>query len=69
MTIKSSIRGVGFLLLGMFIFSLQDVAVKWIGGDYPVLEIVTFRSLVALPLTLLFFHYDGKDRISACLSQ
>ena len=56
---SSSIRGVGFLLLGMLIFSLQDVAVKWIGGDYPVLEIVTFRSLVALPLTLLFYRAEG----------
>ena len=58
-TTSSSIRGVGFLLLGMLIFSLQDVVVKWIGGDYPVLEIVTFRSLVALPLTLLFYRYEG----------
>jgi drug/metabolite transporter (DMT)-like permease len=41
------------------IFSLQDIAVKWIGGDYPVLEIVTFRSLVAIPLTLLLFRYEG----------
>ncbi len=56
---SSSVRGVGYLLFGMFIFSLQDVAVKWIGGDYPVLEIVTFRSLVALPLTLLFYRYEG----------
>ena len=54
-----NIRGVGFLLLGMLIFSLQDIAVKWIGGDYSVLEIVTFRSLIALPLTLLFFRYEG----------
>ena len=54
-----NIRGVGFLVLGMLIFSLQDIAVKWIGGDYPVLEIVTFRSLIALPLTLLFFRYEG----------
>ena len=46
-------------MLGMLIFSLQDIAVKWIGGDYPVLEIVTFRSLIALPLTLLFFRYEG----------
>jgi drug/metabolite transporter (DMT)-like permease len=43
----------------MLIFSLQDIAVKWIGGDYSVLEIVTFRSLTALPLTLLFFRYEG----------
>ena len=43
----------------MLIFSLQDIAVKWIGGDYPVLEIVTFRSMMALPLTLLLFRYEG----------
>lgn len=55
----STVRGVVFLVTGIFIFSLQDIAVKWIGGDYPVLEIVTFRSLVALPLTLLFFYFEG----------
>ena len=44
----------------MLIGSLQSVAVKWIGGNYSVLEIVTFRSLVALPITLLFFRLEGK---------
>ena len=56
---SSSIRGVGFLVLGMLIFSLQDIVVKWIGGDYPVLEIVAFRSVVALPLTLFLFRLEG----------
>jgi len=58
-TANRNLLGVGFLLIGILIFSLQDIAVKWIGGDYPVLEIVSFRSLVALPLTLLFFRYEG----------
>lgn len=58
--IGSNIQGVGFLLLAMLIGSLQAVAVKWIGGNYSVLEIVTFRSLVALPITLLFFRLEGK---------
>ena len=58
-TANRNLWGVGFLLIGILIFSLQDIAVKWIGGDYPVLEIVSFRSLVALPLTLLFFRYEG----------
>ena len=57
--LSSNIQGIGFLVLAMLIFSLQDIAVKWIGGDYPVLEIVTFRSLIALPLTLLFFRFEG----------
>ena len=59
-SLSSNAQGVGFLVLGMLIFSLQDVAVKWIGGDYPVLEIVVFRSLTALPLTLLFFRFEGR---------
>jgi drug/metabolite transporter (DMT)-like permease len=57
--ISSNMQGVAFLVLAMLIFSLQDIAVKWIGGNYPVLEIVTFRSLIALPLTLLLFRYEG----------
>lgn len=57
--LSRNVQGVGFLVLAMLIFSLQDVAVKWIGGDYPILEIVVFRSLTALPLTLLFFRLEG----------
>jgi drug/metabolite transporter (DMT)-like permease len=58
-TSNSNLKGIGFLLLAMLIGSLQAVAVKWIGGNYSVLEIVTFRSLVALPITLLFFRLEG----------
>lgn len=58
-TTNSNIRGIGFLLLAITINSLQNVAVKWIGGNYSVLEIVALRSLVALPITLLFFRSEG----------
>jgi len=57
--VRSTLRGVVFLVLGLLVFSLQDLSVKFIGGHYPVLEIVTFRSLVAVPLTLLLFRYEG----------
>ena len=56
---SSNIRGALSLLLAILIFSLQDVAVKWIGGDYSVLEIVLFRSLIALPCTFFFLRYEG----------
>ena len=58
-TTSNSIQGIAALVLAIFIFSLQDIAVKWIGGDYPVLEIVVFRSLIALPCTFLFLRYEG----------
>jgi drug/metabolite transporter (DMT)-like permease len=58
--INASIKGVGFLVLAMMIISIQNIAVKWIGGDYSALEIVAVRSLVALPCTLLFYRYEGQ---------
>ncbi len=58
-SISGTLQGVSFLVLAMLIFSLQDIAVKGIGGDYPILEIVLFRTLIALPLTLLFFRLEG----------
>jgi drug/metabolite transporter (DMT)-like permease len=60
MKTSSNLRGVLFLLLSVLIGSLQSVAIKWIGGNYSVLEIVTLRSLVALPLTLLIFRLEGR---------
>ena len=62
---NSNVKGVNFLLLAILIGSLQSVAVKWIGGQYSVLEIVTLRSLVALPITILFFRLEGKKGLPA----
>jgi len=63
--ISTNIQGAGFLMLAMLILSLQNIAVKWIGGDYSVLEIVTFRSFTALPAALLFYRYEGGRGLPA----
>ena len=57
---SSNLKGIGFLILAMLIISIQNIAVKWMGGDYSALEIVAVRSLVALPCTLLFYRYEGQ---------
>lgn len=59
----NTMRGVAFLVLSLLIFSLQDVAIKWLGGDYPVSELVLFRSIVALPAALLFVRAEGQRRL------
>lgn len=61
----SNFKGICFLILAMLINSLQPVAVKWIGGSYPILEMVVLRNLVALPFTLLFFRYEGRRGLPA----
>jgi len=57
---NSNFKGILFLLLALVIISLQSVAVKGLGGSYPVLEMVVLRNLVALPFTLLFFRFEGR---------
>jgi len=59
-TTNKNLLGVGSLVLGILIFSLQDIAVKGMGGNYPILEIVIFRGMVAMPITLLFFRLEGQ---------
>jgi drug/metabolite transporter (DMT)-like permease len=58
-TTNKNLLGVGSLVLAILIFSLQDIAVKWMGGSYPVLEIVIFRTVIAMPATLFFFRMEG----------
>jgi drug/metabolite transporter (DMT)-like permease len=56
----SNVKGVSFLVLATLIVSTQSIVIKWMGGDYSVLQIVAIRTLIALPSTLLFFRYEGK---------
>jgi drug/metabolite transporter (DMT)-like permease len=56
---NKNIKGILFLIGALLVGSMQGVAVKWIGGNYSALQIVTFRSLVALPATLIFFRREG----------
>ena len=38
-TKNNNVAGIAYIVLAMLVFSLQDIAVKWIGGDYSVIEI------------------------------
>jgi len=58
--ISSNVKGIGFLVLAAFVISIQNIVIKWMGGDYSALEIVAFRSLIALPCTLIFYRYEGR---------
>ena len=49
---------IGCLVLGVGIFSLQDLIIKLISADYPVHQAMTIRSLVAAPLLLLLVAAD-----------
>jgi S-adenosylmethionine uptake transporter len=55
-----NMQGVFFLLGGMLVLSLQNIAIKSIASGYAVLEIVVLRSLIALPCILLLYRLEGQ---------
>jgi drug/metabolite transporter (DMT)-like permease len=57
---NNNIAGIAFVALAMLLFSFQEVAVKWIGGNYSVIEIVVLCGVVALPATLVLFRLKGS---------
>jgi len=55
----SFFRAAGFLISGVFLFSTQDVIIKWISGSYPVHEIVLIRSISGIVPLLFLSHFLG----------
>lgn len=52
-------RGIACLVLGVAIFALQDVILKWLAGDYPLSQVMLIRSVTAFPIMLWLVHRDG----------
>ncbi|MEM7018384.1 MAG: DMT family transporter [Pseudomonadota bacterium] len=57
--LESSLRGATYMLFAMFLAAGIDVSVKALTSDYSTAQIVLLRSLFALPLILIFCHYQG----------
>ncbi|HXV24870.1 MAG TPA: DMT family transporter [Alphaproteobacteria bacterium] len=53
------LAGIAFVIAGVTVFTTQDVIIKLLSGDYPVLEIVFVRSVVSLPLLFALASLRG----------
>lgn len=51
--------GIALCVFGLFLFAVQDIAIKWLSGDYSVLQIVFIRGVVAVPLVFLAARIVG----------
>ncbi|TSA15489.1 MAG: DMT family transporter [Comamonadaceae bacterium] len=49
---NNTVRGIFYLALGVFVFSLQDAIIKKVSGSYALTEVVFIRSVVAMPILL-----------------
>ena len=53
------LRAICFLLAAICVYSLHDVIVKWISGNYPVHEILLIRSVFAVIPLLAIARLEG----------
>ncbi|WP_295079412.1 DMT family transporter [Tabrizicola sp.] len=61
MQMTATHRGILALTLGIAIFSVQDVILKLLSGDYPLHQAMLIRSLTALPFHLaIVWWFDGR---------
>ena len=58
-SVSAQLKGMAYLIVGIAIFSVQDLIIKLLSGDYPVHQAMTIRSITATPLLLLLVAYEG----------
>ncbi|MEM7336142.1 MAG: DMT family transporter [Chloroflexota bacterium] len=59
----NSLQGITLLLTAFFIFSVQDVIIKLMSGDFALLQIVLIRTLFTIPIVFGILHFNGGIRI------
>ena len=60
MKLSDATLGILFLIFGIAIFSVQDLILKLISGDYPLHQAMVLRSITAVPFLLaLTYRMDG----------
>ena len=62
-------KGIIFILLGMFIFSIQDSIMKYIYSFVSLYEIYLIRTLVSFVIILLFLKIAKKPIIFKTISK
>ena len=55
----SPLKSILYAIAGVFVFSLHDVIVKWISGEYPVHEIILIRSCFSIIPILFIARLEG----------
>jgi len=60
-----SVLGVLSLVVGIAVFSLQDLIIKLISDTYPVHQALTIRAVVALPLLFALVALGGPKRLKS----
>ena len=59
----NSLQGIMLMLSAFGIFSVMDAIVKWMSGDFALLQIVLIRTLFSLPIVSLIVYFRGGFKL------
>jgi drug/metabolite transporter (DMT)-like permease len=59
---NNAARGILFLCVGLFVFSLQDAIIKQVSGGYALTQVVCIRSCVGIPILLAMVQREAGWR-------
>lgn len=62
---SSSLIGIAYMCFGVLCLALGDAVAKWLGETYAPVQIIFFRTLVALPLIVTIAYFNGGLRTLA----
>ena len=57
-----SLKGIGFMCLGVLCLAVGDAIAKWLGEVHSPWQIIFFRTLVSLPLVAVLAYFGGGLR-------
>ncbi|WP_062230810.1 DMT family transporter [Aureimonas sp. N4] len=60
---SNALLGVGFMLLGVFLFAVNDAMGKWLVSTYTVGQVLLLRSIAALIVVAPFVQREGWGRV------
>ncbi len=55
----TTLKGVVSLCAGAFVFTLQDVLLKYVSGSYPLSEVIVLRTIIAVPILFALVLHAG----------
>lgn len=64
-TQRAALAGIGFMLLGVFLFSINDAVGKWLVSTYSVGQLLFIRSGTTLLLMMPFIWHAGRSAFAA----
>lgn len=62
---SAAVAGIGFMLLGIFLFCCNDALGKWLLGTYSVWQMLAIRSIAAMLLLFPFIWREGRAVLDA----